>query len=239
MLEVRGVSGGYGHLRILNGVDLSARTNGITAIIGPNGAGKSTLLKTICAFLKPSSGAVFFEGEDITRLKPEQILRRGLLFVQQGRSVFPYLTVEENLLMGAYVIEDRRRLREALDRAYVTFPQLKLRRKQLAGSLSGGERRFVELARALMLKPKLVLLDEPSLGVAPRVMKSMYERIGTLNREGIGFLIVEQNVRLALEAADQIHVLELGRTRWSGSPKDLVGTTTLHALYLGGTATGT
>lgn len=236
MLEVHDLFSGYGRLQVLNGIDFRADASSITAIIGPNGSGKSTLLKSITGFLRPTKGSVEFDGISLVGLRPESVLRMGLLYVQQGRSVFPFLTVEDNLRMGAYVLSGEDRTRAALDCAYAAFPRLRDRRRQLAGSLSGGERRFLELARALMLEPRMVLLDEPSLGVAPRVMAEMYARIAELHASGIGFVIVEQNVRLALAAAEHVCVLELGRDRWSGSPQDLTATGDLRELYLGGRA---
>jgi branched-chain amino acid transport system ATP-binding protein len=179
---------------------------------------------------------VALDGTSLLGCKPEELLRRGVLYVQQGRSIFPYLTVEENLAMGAYVIRDKRQASAAMERVYAKFPILNERRRQLGGLLSGGERRFVELARILMVEPRLVLLDEPSIGVAPKVMAEIYRVIRQLHAEGVGFLLVEQNVRPALQVAQRVYVLELGRTRWSGPPAELENTEALRALYLGGPA---
>jgi ABC-type branched-subunit amino acid transport system ATPase component len=233
-LEVRDLTGGYGRLQILNGIDLQAEVSDITLIIGPNGAGKSTLLKTIYGFLKPMGGSIRLDGASVLGWKPRDLLRIGLQYIPQGRSIFPYLTVEENLRMGAFILDTQPQVRGALERAYAMFPVLKERRRQLAGSLSGGERRFVELARILMVNPRLVLLDEPSLGMAPGVMEELYHAIRRLHSQGVGFLLVEQNVRQGLRVAHKVYILRLGRVEWAGPPAALLDNRTLRALYLGG-----
>jgi branched-chain amino acid transport system ATP-binding protein len=227
---------GYGPLRILNGLTLSASSDQITVLIGPNGAGKSTFLKAVAGFIDPWSGSISLDGLPFIRKSPWRLIPQGLLYIPQDRSVFPDLTVDENLRMGAYTIGGRAETEAALVRAYEAFPDLKHRRSQLAGSLSGGERRFVELARIVMLNPRLVLMDEPSIGLSPRAMKSVYAGIVDLHGAGTGFLIVEQNVNMGLQVSDVVHVLELGTTVWSGSPSLLRSNDTLRSLYLGSAA---
>ena len=233
-LIVEDLVAGYGPLRVVNGVSLSAPTDAMTLLIGPNGAGKSTLLKAVVGFAGVTGGRIEFDGQNVRGLKAPDLLRLGVLYIPQGRSVFPDLTVQENLDMGAYSLGTRQRAIEARDAVYDLFPRLAERREQQAGSLSGGERRFVELARIVMLRPRLVLLDEPSIGVAPVVMRQIYDRVRELHGRGVGFMIVEQNVRQALEVADTVHVLAMGDVAWSGTPDALRSDERLRRLYLGG-----
>lgn len=231
-LELTEVTSGYGAMEIIHGVTLTIPTNEVTVIIGPNGAGKSTLLKTIYGFLRPTRGRITLDGDELTARRPHELVRLGLLYVQQGRSIFPDLTIEENLAMSAYTLDRSSRV-ASFERAYEMFPLLRSRRHQVAGSLSGGERRLLEMARIVILRPRVALLDEPSLGVAPKVMADIYGRISALHGLGVGFVIVEQNVRLAIRAATNACVLESGRVRWWGSPSALRDEATLRDLYLG------
>jgi ABC-type branched-subunit amino acid transport system ATPase component len=235
-LELADVVSGYGHMEIVRHVSLAIPTDGLVVVIGPNGAGKSTLLKTIFGFIRPMNGTIVLDGKDLTRYEPHELLKLGLLYVQQGRSIFPRLTIEENLAMNVYSIRDRSAVREAFDRAYVMFPMLQDQRRRAAGTLSGGQRRLLELARIVMLRPRLVLLDEPSIGCAPRTVAEIYGKIRSLHEDGVGFLIVEQNVRLALSAADRACVLEAGQVRWWGPPAGIEADDALRELYLGAAA---
>jgi len=234
ILEVNDVVSGYGRLEILHGVSVSVPETKTVALIGPNGAGKSTLLKTIFGYIKPKRGSITFNGEDITGLKPNKILRKGITYVPQGRSVFPYMTVLENLRMGAYINKDSSQFKEALNEVIRMFPILKERKNQMAGTLSGGEQRMLELGRALMLRPKLILLDEPSLGLAPKLVDDTYRTINEIGDMGVTLLIVEQNVRKVLIVADYAYVLDLGKKAFEGTSEHLLSSDRLKSLYLGG-----
>jgi branched-chain amino acid transport system ATP-binding protein len=233
-LEAYNIVSGYGKMEILHGVSLKAEKSKITAFIGPNGAGKSTLLKTIYGFIKPWKGKVIFDGEDITNLEPDLKLKKGIAYVLQGRNIFPYMTVLENLQIAAYTWKDRSKLKEKIKNVFEKFPILKGRENQLAGNLSGGEQRILELGRVLMLSPKVILFDEPTLGLAPKVIDELYEKITELNKEDeITFLIVEQNVRKVLSIADYVYVLELGKNKLEGRANELLENEDLRKTYLG------
>jgi ABC-type branched-subunit amino acid transport system ATPase component len=204
------------------------------SVIGPNGAGKSTAFKTIVGFLRPTHGRVRFDGEDITGLRPDQVLHRGLAYVPQGRIVFPQMTVLENLEMGAYIERDAGRIRHALDRVYTLFPILAQRRGQKAGTMSGGEQQMVAIARALMTTPKLILLDEPSLGLAPKFVSLIFDKLSEMRHAGFTLMVVEQNAARALAVADRGYVLELGRNRFEGGGQALLQDPEVKRLYLGG-----
>jgi ABC-type branched-subunit amino acid transport system ATPase component len=219
---------------ILHGVTLEVRQGEMVSVIGPNGAGKSTAFKTIVGFLRPVSGSVTFDGQDITGLRPDQVLYRGLAYVPQGRIVFPQMTVLENLEMGAYIERDGRRIGEALERVYELFPILAERRRQRAGTMSGGEQQMVAIARALMTTPKLVMLDEPSLGLSPKFVSVIFERLTEMKRAGYTLMVVEQNAARALAVADRGYVLELGRNRFEGTGQSLLDDPEVKRLYLGG-----
>ncbi|MFQ5894750.1 MAG: ABC transporter ATP-binding protein [Nitrospinota bacterium] len=234
MLEVAAVHSGYGRIRILHGVDMHVDPREIVSVIGPNGAGKSTAFKTIMGFLKPDAGEVRFEGRPITGLRADQILRAGLSYVPQGRIVFRHMTVLENLEMGAYIIKDKARLKEALERVYGLFPILGERRRQPAGTMSGGEQQMLAMGRALMTSPKMVLLDEPSLGLAPRFITLVFEKILEMSRTGITIMVVEQNAARALEISHRGYVLELGRNRFHGTGRWLLENEEVRRMYLGG-----
>ena len=234
LLRADTLTAGYGKMPILHGVTLEVRHGEMVSVIGPNGAGKSTAFKTIVGFLRPTSGRVVFDGQDITGLRPDQVLTRGLAYVPQGRIVFPQMTVLENLEMGAYIERDARRIREAQERVYALFPILGERRRQRAGTMSGGEQQMVAIGRALMTTPKLILLDEPSLGLSPRFVSIVFERLTEMKRTGYTLMVVEQNAARALAVADRGYVLELGRNRFEGTGESLLADPEVKRLYLGG-----
>ena len=221
-LEIRDVVSGYGKIEIIHGVSMRAEKAKIICIIGPNGAGKSTLLKTIFGILKPWRGSILYEGEEITGLRPYTLIKKGISYVLQRRSVFPYLTVEENLRMGAWTIrKNKESAQEAIEENYKRFPILRERRNVRAGSLSGGEQRMLELARALITRPRLLLLDEFSAGLAPIIARQVYEEAERLKEEeGITIVAVDQNVRQAMKVADYVYVLELGRNKYEGAKEE-------------------
>jgi ABC-type branched-subunit amino acid transport system ATPase component len=234
ILTAEGLTAGYGKIDILHGVSLHVRPGEIVSIIGPNGAGKSTAFKTIVGFLTPSAGRVLFEGQDITGLRPDLVLRRGLAYVPQGRIVFPAMTVLENLEMGAYIERDGTRVRAAFERVYALFPVLAERRRQKAGTMSGGEQQMLAIGRALMTTPKLILLDEPSLGLSPKFVTSIFEKLVEMKGAGYTLMLVEQNATRALAIADRGYVLELGRNRFEGPGRELLADPEVKRLYLGG-----
>jgi ABC-type branched-subunit amino acid transport system ATPase component len=234
LLSAEQLTVGYGKMPILHGVSLEVRRGEMVSVIGPNGAGKSTSFKTIVGFLRPTSGRVLFDGREITGLRPDQVVRVGLGYVPQGRIVFPQMTVLENLEMGAYVERDARRRQEALERVYALFPVLSERRRQRAGTMSGGEQQMVAIGRALMTTPKLVLLDEPSLGLSPKFVSIIFDRLSQMKRAGYTLMVVEQNAARALAVADRGYVLELGRNRFEGTGQSLLADPDVKRLYLGG-----
>ena len=234
LLEVRGIYAGYGKFDVLRGVSLHVKPGEIVSIIGPNGAGKSTLFKTITGFLKPREGQVFFAGQEITGVRPDLLGRKGLSYIPQGRSLFPEMTVKENLELGAFIERDRRKVSQALEEVYARYPRLWERRGQLAGNLSGGEQQMLVMGRALMLRPKLVLLDEPSLGLAPKLVTLIFEQIQQLNDWRMTLILIEQNARRALEAAHRGYVLDLGQNRFQGTGLELLNDPQVKQLYLGG-----
>lgn len=236
LLEVSDLHAGYDRREVLRGVDLFVRRAEIVVMIGPNGAGKSTLLRTVFGFLRPQRGEVRLDGEPLGGLSPPEVLRRGVCYVMQGYSVLPNLSVYDNLLLGAYVRRDRR-VREDVERVLERFPILRERRREKARVLSGGERRMLELARVLLLSPKLVLLDEPTLGLAPAVVDQVYEMVHDLRAQGIAFFVVEQNARTALRNADRAYVLEQGRVRFEGRGEEILHHPEVQRAYLGGSVT--
>jgi ABC-type branched-subunit amino acid transport system ATPase component len=234
LLMAQGLTAGYGKLDILHDVSLEVNVGEIVSIIGPNGAGKSTAFKTIVGFLRPRQGTVVFNGEDITGVRPDLVLRRGLAYVPQGRIVFPQMTVLENLEMGAYIEHDGARVAAALERVYALFPILRERRGQRAGTMSGGEQQMVAIARALMTTPKVILLDEPSLGLSPKFVTLIFDKLVEMKRAGFTLTVVEQNATRALGIADRAYVLELGRNRFEGPGQRLLTDPEVKRLYLGG-----
>jgi len=234
LLRAESITAGYGKMAILHDVTVEVRAGEMVSVIGPNGAGKSTAFKTIVGFLRPTGGRVRFDGQDIVGLRPDQVLHRGLAYVPQGRIVFPQMTVLENLEMGAYIERDGRRVREALERVYALFPILAERRSQKAGTMSGGEQQMVAIGRALMTTPKLILLDEPSLGLAPKFVSLIFDKLVEMKRAGYTMMVVEQNAAKALAVADRGYVLELGRNRFEGTGRALLEDPEVKRLYLGG-----
>ncbi len=233
LLRAEGLTAGYGKMAILHDVTLEVRAGEMVSVIGPNGAGKSTAFKTIVGFLHPSGGRVLFDGQDVTGLRPDQVLPRGLAYVPQGRIVFPQMTVLENLEMGAYIERNARRIREALEQVHALFPILADRGRQKAGTMSGGEQQMVAIARALMTRPKLILLDEPSLGLAPKFVSLIFDKLTEMKHAGYTMMVVEQNAARALAVADRAYVLELGRNRLEGAGRALLEDPEVKRLYLG------
>src|SRR5574341_1024033 len=235
MLVLENVVAGYiPGVEILRGVNLHVDDGEIVCLVGPNGAGKSTVLRTISGFLRPTTGKVIFNDQPIDGLPPEQILRRGITHVPQGHSVFPKMTVRENLLMGAYTLKDHAVISNRLDKIYGLFPLLKQRANDKAGNLSGGQQKILEIGRAMMLEPPLMILDEPSLGLAPKTMESLFGTIKELNRAGLTILMVEQNAREGLASAHRGYVLELGKEKFEGTAQELLNSPEMAKLYLGG-----
>jgi ABC-type branched-subunit amino acid transport system ATPase component len=234
LLHAEHVTAGYNRIDILHDVSLTIRPGEIVSIIGPNGAGKSTSFKAIVGFLRPRQGRIVFNGEEITGFRPDLVLRRGLAYVPQGRIVFPQMTVLENLEMGGFIERDRRRIASALERVYALFPILSERRRQKAGTMSGGEQQMVAMGRALMTDPRLILLDEPSLGLSPRFVTLIFEKLVAMKASGYTLMLVEQNATRALAVADRGYVLELGRNRFEGPGAQLLTDPDVKRLYLGG-----
>lgn len=231
VLEVMHLSAGYGEVLILNDVCLQVAEGEMVAVIGPNGAGKSTLMKAIVGLVRSRSGRVLFMGEDIAGLPPEQVVARGICYVPQADNVFPSLTIQENLEMGAYLV--RRGLQERLDRAFALFPELAARRRERAGRLSGGQRQMLALARAVVLEPRLLLLDEPSAGLAPRMVELVFAKVREINAAGVPVLMVEQNAREALKLAHRAYVLAMGQNRLEGPADELLTSEEVARVYLG------
>ena len=232
LLQATGLVGGYGGMDILQGVDLTVEAHEVAVIIGPNGAGKSTAMKALIGLIPLKSGKVVYAGEEITGQAPERLVARGIAYVPQERNVFRTMTVEENLAMGAYL--RRGDLGETLARIYTLFPALKDKRRQRAGELSGGQRQMVAIARALMIEPKLLLLDEPTVGLSPKVIGEIFERILAINAGGVGILMVEQNARAALEIAHRGYVLATGRNRFTDNAAALLANREVAEAFLGG-----
>ncbi len=233
ILEVNNVTAGYTEeIDILQKVSLKVNKGEIVSIIGPNGAGKSTLLKTIFGILKPREGNIVLEGEDITGLAPDKVVRRGISYVPQVKNVFPSLTVEENLQMGAFIRSDD--FSERMEEIYTLFPILREKRKQKAGQLSGGQRQMVAMGRALMLDPRLLLLDEPSAGLAPLFVSMIFEKIIDINSTGVSIIIVEQNAKEALKMAHHGYVLAMGKNVLDDTGEALLANEEVGRLYLGG-----
>ncbi len=233
LLEVHDIHTGYGKSEVLHGVSLKVEEGQIVCIIGPNGAGKSTLFLTLFGLLPTRQGRVVFAGRDMTNQAPEVLLRHGMALVPQGRNVFPLMSVEENILLGAYVYKRTPELRKELDRVYEVFPILREKRKDRASDLSGGQQQMLEIGRSLILKPKLMLLDEPTLGLAPIVFKQIFDIILQFKRQGQTILLVEQNAAKALEISDYAYVIEVGTNRYEGSGEIIRNDERVKRLYLG------
>jgi branched-chain amino acid transport system ATP-binding protein len=236
MLRIHNLSAGYGSLNVLRRLSLHVKQGEIVTIIGANGAGKSTLLRTVTGLLRAGSGEVLFRGEDIQRIPPEQVVFRGCSLVPEGRQVFAAMPVKENLLLGAYVQHKRGKhieIAHDLDRVFGLFPVLKQREHQLAGTLSGGEQQMLAIGRALMARPSLIMLDEPSMGLAPLIVKDIFHIIAKIRDEGSTVLLVEQNARSALKIANRGYVLETGRIILEGEAGDLLANREVQRAYLG------
>ena len=233
LLEVRGVTAGYGDTEILRNVSIEVGEREIVSIIGPNGAGKSTLMKTIFGLLHPREGSIVFDGQDITHLQPYQIVERGMCYVPQVANVFTDLTVAENLEMGAFLAKNAD-IGARMDKVFEYFPRLRERRNQRAGKMSGGERQMVAMGSALMLEPKLVLMDEPSAGLSPKMVNVIFDQIRKINETGPAILIVEQNAKLSLEMSHRGYVLASGENRFEGTGEELLNDPEVGRLYLGG-----
>jgi ABC-type branched-subunit amino acid transport system ATPase component len=229
-----GLRAGYGEIDVLQDVTVEVREGELVSLIGPNGAGKSTVLKTIMGFLRPRDGHVVFDGKDVTGWRPDRVVRHGMAYVPQGRIVFQQMTVQENLEMGAFTIADGARARATMERMFALFPRLAERRTQRAGTMSGGEQQMLAIARGLMIEPRALLLDEPSLGLSPLFVDLIFDKIAELRAAGITLLMVEQNAARALELSDRGYVLELGRNRFEGPGAALLADPRVRQLYLGG-----
>ena len=233
MLRVENVSAGYGSIKVLKQISLSVSEGEIVTLIGSNGVGKTTTLKTISGLLRPTGGSIRFCKRDISRIAPHKIVEMGISHVPEGRNVFPRLTVRENLEMGAYIRKDRAGIKKDYDMVMDTFPQLARRQKQTAGTLSGGEQQMLAMGRALMSKPRLLLLDEPSMGLAPLVVLGIFEIIKEVNRQGTTILLVEQNAQVALRTAHRGYVMETGRIILDDSADALLQDEQVRKAYLG------
>ncbi|CAN5391454.1 ABC transporter ATP-binding protein [soil metagenome] len=234
MLEIHDMCCSYGQIAALKGVTLSVKAGQLVALIGANGAGKSTTLRAISGLVPPRSGNLTFEGEDITGASPQSVLTRGIAHCPEGRRVFPHMTVEENLDMGAYLRSDTSEISVDRDRIYGEFPRLAERRKQAAGTLSGGEQQMLAIGRALMSRPRLIMFDEPSLGLAPNIVERTFAIIRAIRDAGTTVLLVEQNAFAALEMCDHGYLLESGRVVLSGAGADLIENEHVRRAYLGG-----
>jgi branched-chain amino acid transport system ATP-binding protein len=233
VLRLEGVDVRYGGVRALHGVSLDVEPGEIVALLGANGAGKSTALRAISGLVAPAAGAITWDGRRIDGLAPEVVVRRGIAQVPEGRQIFPELTVEENLLIGSYSRRDRRPVRRELGAIFDRFPSLAARRGQPGANLSGGEQQMLAIARAMMGAPRLLLLDEPSMGLAPKLVREVFRVVEALNREGVTVLLVEQNARLALATAQRAYVLETGRVALAGRASDLRNDPEVRRSYLG------
>lgn len=233
MLKVEKVSFSYEIVQVLWNITFEAREDEITVIIGPNGAGKSTLVSLIAGINRPNMGTIFFNNERIDRLPPYNIVKRGVSLIPEGRRVFPNMSVYENLLMGAYLIADGGQTKRILEQVYQIFPILKDKRKNLAKTMSGGEQQMLVIARALMSNPRLLILDDPSLGLAPVLVEKMLDAVTQINENGVTVLLVEQNIRESLEMADKCYVIENGRIVRSGNSQELLGDDYIKKVYLG------
>jgi len=235
LLDIQDLFAGYQKMDILKGVNLQVNSGEIVCVIGPNGAGKSTVFKAVYGFIDIRKGRSLFDGNDVTNYRPQEMLRAGVSIVPQLRSVFPQMTVDENLEMGMYLEKDNKQVRKRIDEIFDLFPRLAERRRQKAGTMSGGEQRMLEIGRALMNRPKLLLMDEPSAGLAPLITKMIFEQIEHLNQEiGLTILMIEQNARQGLEISDRGYVLQLGKNSFMGPSKELLDNPEVRSAFLGG-----
>lgn len=234
MLEINGLACAYGKIEALRDVSLSAKAGEVTCLLGPNGAGKTTLMMTLAGILQPTRGSITFEGESLLGLSPAQIVDRGLALVPENRLVFPALSVRDNLMAGAYRRKDRAAIAGDIEHQLTRFPRLRERIDQLAGTLSGGEQQMLALARALMSRPRLLLMDEPSVGLAPKVVAEIFGIVRQLHAEGTSIFLVEQNVHMALKVAQHFFLLQQGRVTFSGTPTELAEDDVIQRAYLAG-----
>ncbi len=233
ILKICDVYSGYGEIEVLKGVSLDVQRGEIASIIGANGAGKSTLLKTVFGLVRARKGAILFDGQDVTNGRPTELLRLGLSYVPQGRCNFPAMSVEDNLEMGAYIRSDKE-VKSDIESMFERFPILEGRRKVMAGNLSGGEQQILEMGMALLLHPKIIMIDEPSLGLAPQLVEMVFEAIKRINSEGTTIMMVEQNAKKALSVSDHGMVLVLGRKGFEGTGEEIAGNEEVKRHYLGG-----
>ncbi len=234
ILQLENVFASYGSYDVLHGVNMNVAESEIVCLIGPNGAGKSTVLKTIFGFLKPRPGRIFFLNEEISGEHPTNVLKKGISYVFQQHSVFPKMTVLENLEMGAYILNDVKKIQDRIEEVFVMFPILKERRRQMAGQMSGGQQRMIEIGRALMLNPQLLLLDEPTIGLAPVIIDEIFRKIVEINETGTSILMVEQNARKALGICHRACILENGVPRLEGAGEAILQNPEVKRMYLGG-----
>lgn len=234
MLALRGVVAGYGGFDILHGIDLEVRKGEIVSIVGPNGSGKSTVFKAIYGLINIRLGEVVFEHQNVTAMSPQDLLRTGIAMVPQLSTIFPAMTVYENLELGMYLVRDKARIKTRIDEILGMFPRLAQRRTQYAGTLSGGERRALEIGRSLMLNPRMILMDEPSVGLSPILARDMFQQLRELREAGITFLLIEQNARSALELADRGYVIQRGLVSHTGTGLALLGDDEVRRSFLGG-----
>ena len=233
MLDVSDLVTTYGKIEALKGVSLRAEGGKITCLLGPNGAGKTTLMMSIAGILRPRRGSIRLEGAELVGLSPAKIVSRGVALVPENRLVFPEMSVRENLLAGAYQRRDKSEIAADIEQMYARFPRLKERREQLAGTLSGGEQQMLAVARALMSRPRVLLMDEPSLGLAPLIVAEIFDIVAALNRDGTTILLVEQNAHMALKVAHQFFLMEQGRVTFQGTPGQLAEDEVIQRAYLG------
>jgi branched-chain amino acid transport system ATP-binding protein len=233
MLEVENVSAAYGMVQVLWDVSFKIRPKEIVSIIGPNGAGKTTLVKTIAGLLPAKSGTIHFKGEAIEKLRPFDIVKKGITLIPEGREIFPKMTVEENLFLGAYTIGEKAAVKELKEKAYQIFPVLKKKEKALAQTLSGGEQQMLVICRSLMSNPQLLILDEPSLGLAPLIVEKVLDTVTKINEDGVTILLVEQNIRDSLGIATRAYVLEEGKIIIEGEGRELLNNSHIKEVYLG------
>jgi branched-chain amino acid transport system ATP-binding protein len=233
MLQLDGIDAGYGGFQALFGVSMKVDAGEVVAVIGSNGAGKTTLLRVISGLVRPTSGAMVMEGRDLLGMPAHRIIETGIAHVPESRRLFPRLSVRDNLRMGAYMPAARPKFGDQLDYVYTLFPRLKERESQLAGTLSGGEQQMCAIARALMSRPKLVLLDEPSMGLAPVIVAQVFDLVRRIRSEGFTVLIVEQNVRQVLKVADRAYLLEVGRIKAAGASAELAASDGIRKAYMG------
>jgi len=234
MLNVTDLNVSYGAIHALKGVTFNLEEGEIVALIGANGAGKSTTLNTISGILKPDCGTIELEGEDIAKITPAQIVQKGIVQVPEGRKIFTRMTVHENLELGAYSLDDKEEIETHMENVFKIFPRLEERQRQLGGTLSGGEQQMLAMGRGLMANPRILLLDEPSMGLAPILVKQIFEVIQDINEQGVSILLVEQNAHMALSIADRGYVLETGNVALSGDVEFLMENPLVKAAYLGG-----